>query len=654
MKNQIFKSVLSLVLSATLLLGGVSPALAAETSKPEINVSEETKTISKNDADNLSTKLTLGKTTTDYLETKDSEEWYKFTTTQRGYFRLNFKINDYSDQTTVNSGWNVEIFNSKDLNNPIKGYKGIKSERLFPILPMQAGDYYIKVSVFNRSNNGQYAPVGCKYDLNVGFTASSVWELEGNNDTSAIANTIIANTAYYGTLYYNNDVDWYKVGVSSNGYMNLTLGVPSSTNRDEINSGWNVTIYDAEGNELKTVKNIKNAYTFPALSAPKGSYYIRVSAYNASNSGQYAPVDCTYSLNLNHKASSVWETEYNNSNATADTMKLATDYYGSLYYNSDVDWYKVATTKNGYFKVSLNLDSSVDVDSVNSGWNISIMDGQLNEIVTYSKITRNWTSDILPYPKGTYYVKVSAYNSSNNGQYAPVDCTYKLKVTNTESSTWESEDNNARNKSDKISLNKTYKGMLINSSDQDWYKVSVSAAGKIKLNLKKDSSVNIDDVGNGWNVYVYKTDSTNPVCKLERVTTTSSVEATVGKGTYYIKVIPNYAYSGCPTRLTYNLSVKYAQTPAKVTITKATPAKKQVTLKWKQSKKADGYYIYRSTSKKGTYTKVATIKKGSTVKYTDKKLKAKKTYYYKVVAYNTDNGVTATASASAIVNKKTK
>ena len=193
----------------------------------------------------------------------------------------------------------------------------------------------------------------------------------------------------------------------------------------------------------------------------------------------------------------------------------------------------------------------------------------------------------------------------------------------------------------------------MNENDQDWYKFTLSAAGKVKLTLSKDSSVNVDDVKDGWIVYLYKTDSSKAVCELKEIQTTASTEVSLAKGTYYIKVVPDWSYA-CPTRETYNLSVKYAQTPAKVTGLKATAGKKQVALKWKQSKKADGYYIYRSTSKKGTYTKVATIKKGSTVKYTDKKLKAKKTYYYKVVAYNTDNGVTATASASAIVNKKTK
>lgn len=129
------------------------------------------------------------------------------------------------------------------------------------------------------------------------------------------------------------------------------------------------------------------------------------------------------------------------------------------------------------------------------------------------------------------------------------------------------------------------------------------------------------------------------------------------KGTYYIKVCAADSYSEgrTPCQCIYDLKVSYSQTPAKVTLKSAKAGKKQVTLTWAKAKKATGYYIYRSTSKNGKYTKIATVKKAATVKYTDKKsLKSKKTYYYKVVAYHTANGVTATASASAVKYAKTK
>lgn len=81
---------------------------------------------------------------------------------------------------------------------------------------------------------------------------------------------------------------------------------------------------------------------------------------------------------------------------------------------------------------------------------------------------------------------------------------------------------------------------------------------------------------------------------------------------------------------------------------------KSAALTWKKLNGATGYQIYRAASKKGKYTKVATIKKGTTVKYTDSKLQAKKTYYYKIRPYLTVSKKNTYGSFSGIVTVKTK
>lgn len=61
-------------------------------------------------------------------------------------------------------------------------------------------------------------------------------------------------------------------------------------------------------------------------------------------------------------------------------------------------------------------------------------------------------------------------------------------------------------------------------------------------------------------------------------------------------------------------------------------SKKTVTVTWKKVKGATGYIVYRATKKNGKYKAVKTITKASTTKFKNKKLKKKKTYYYKVRA----------------------
>lgn len=80
--------------------------------------------------------------------------------------------------------------------------------------------------------------------------------------------------------------------------------------------------------------------------------------------------------------------------------------------------------------------------------------------------------------------------------------------------------------------------------------------------------------------------------------------------------------------------VIYARTaPAKVSSAAKAVNGKTIKISWKKVEKADGYQIYRSTSKNGKYVRVKTIANGKALSYQQSKLK-KGTYYYKVRAYS--------------------
>ncbi|MBQ4069235.1 MAG: Ig-like domain-containing protein [Lachnospiraceae bacterium] len=61
--------------------------------------------------------------------------------------------------------------------------------------------------------------------------------------------------------------------------------------------------------------------------------------------------------------------------------------------------------------------------------------------------------------------------------------------------------------------------------------------------------------------------------------------------------------------------------------------KNTIKIKWNKNNYATGYIIYRSVGNSKSYKKVATIKSKTKVTFTDKNVKAKKTYYYSVKAY---------------------
>ena len=76
-----------------------------------------------------------------------------------------------------------------------------------------------------------------------------------------------------------------------------------------------------------------------------------------------------------------------------------------------------------------------------------------------------------------------------------------------------------------------------------------------------------------------------------------------------------------------------------------------VNVKWTKDKNADGYVVYRSTRKNGTYTKIATVNSGN---YWDILIKNKTTYYYKVKSYQGSGASRVYSEESNVLSIKVK
>lgn len=128
------------------------------------------------------------------------------------------------------------------------------------------------------------------------------------------------------------------------------------------------------------------------------------------------------------------------------------------------------------------------------------------------------------------------------------------------------------------------------------------------------------------------------------------------KTSYYYSVQAVSKKWGVKSGYNKNILVKTqaaVKAPGKTTLT-VTPGKKKAYLKWKKATDAQGYIVYRSTSKNGTYKAIAAIKKGTTIKYTDQKVSSKRTYYYRVRAYRVVNGKKMYGSYSSVKAAKIK
>lgn len=120
--------------------------------------------------------------------------------------------------------------------------------------------------------------------------------------------------------------------------------------------------------------------------------------------------------------------------------------------------------------------------------------------------------------------------------------------------------------------------------------------------------------------------------------------------TYYYSVRAEGSLYGVNYRTGSSNKIK-ARTELKTPVIKTKAATKKVTIEISKVSGAQGYVIYRATSKKGTYKKLATVKGTS---YTDKGLTSKKSYYYKVRAYRSQKGKNVYSAFCDVVRTVTK
>ncbi len=161
-------------------------------------------------------------------------------------------------------------------------------------------------------------------------------------------------------------------------------------------------------------------------------------------------------------------------------------------------------------------------------------------------------------------------------------------------------------------------------------KAASAAYNKVKISWNKAADAS------GYEVYQYNA-KTKKYVKVATVKGTSYTKSGLTTGTVY-----SYKVRAYKTIDKKNIYGSYSKTvSAKPSLGKVAGVKtvnisgKAVKVTWKKVSGANGYKLYRSTKKNGSYKLVKTVKGSKAVKYTNKKLKKGKTYFYKVRAYKT-------------------
>ena len=341
--------------------------------------------------------------------------------------------------------------------------------------------------------------------------------------------------------------------------------------------------------------------------------------YRKSSSGSYSNI------------ATVETTSYSDTDLSDDTTYYykvkAVNSSGTSSYSSTVH----ATTDESYAlpaptELSATADGSEEIDlewdSVDEATSYVIYRATSSSS-TYTQIatakTTNYTNTDLP-DDTTYYYKVKAKNSSGTSAFSPA-----AHATTEESDT--------------LSAPKSLNAEVVSSSriDLEWHSVSVATS-----------------------YYVYKsTSSSGGYNKLGKTTNTSYKCTGLSEDTtYYFKV---KAVNGSDTSPYSSYVRETTEESDDDTLSAPTDlsAKAQnsgeIYLNWDSVSAADSYYVYRSTSSSGTYTRIARPTASS---YRDTDLSANTTYYYKVKAVdgsdisNYSSTVHATANSSSSNSSK--
>ena len=344
--------------------------------------------------------VALGTAITGQLATSADVDFYSVAATSAGTLSVVF---DVPTSSTYSDYFELGLYNS---TGTLLSLFTTGVDKTYTVGAPAAGTYYIGIDS-TYANNYNFS--SGQYIFTVSNTAggANTYEAESNN-TRATANAVALGTAIKGQLASSSDIDYFSVAATTAGTLSVVFDVPtSSTYSDYFELG----LYNSTGTLLSLFSTgTDKTYTVGVSTA--GTYYIGIDSTYANN---YNYSSGQYSLTVSNTAGSanVYETESNNTRATANALTLGTAMTGQLSVASDVDYYTFSAASAGV--VSLGIKTPTN--SAYSYFKISVYDEaglQINTMQTGADA--NWNVNV--HGAGKYYVAIAGGTYYNSGQYS--------------------------------------------------------------------------------------------------------------------------------------------------------------------------------------------------------------------------------------------
>ncbi len=526
------------------------------------NASESVSGISPLDTQGKYTSV-FKKPQTDFLASKTQVKTYEFTVSKRGVISYSMSHPASFDL----SGWNVRLYYEYYVN----GVDGKKAYRLINTLQTDSGkevDTSVNIGVMP----GNYRLVvsageiynASTYELSCTFEARTDYEVE-YNDTLSRYTEIFSGLPVHGTAYNSTgaaDVDCFMFRVDYPSYVNISFEHPK---KDLVSVCWRLILTDADGNEIFAKSSLfsQEKIESGSIGLAPGAYFISVATH--------VYYDVEYTLTFNKTASEAFESEINDTAATADKITFSSAVSGSCSdrsTNVDKDWYTFTLSADGY--VNLKFTHTVsDKENTYDTWRISLYNEKKN--LLYRKNipmnSESLKSPSLGLAKGKYYILID-----NEDMRSSLE-TYTLEASFVKSSRWEKEPNNSLNFANKLTAASAVNGTMVEIAtdyDTDYFKLTLDKKQNISLSLshsKKTGSKEVfvftlydkdmkpvapcDKNGeyyfNAFGEIIYKV--SNTLDAAETLVYYNSLPA----GTYYVKVTSGIYYSNMKYSLTYKI-----------------------------------------------------------------------------------------------------
>lgn len=212
-------------------------------------------------------------------------DYYKYRFNKSGCVRFTFSAEETSN---INYGWRISVYDKSQKRISMFDYvndKGVISTRY----NFKKGSViYIKVEAAD-NHDYYYSPIDMLYSIKLQSVSTKGWERPEKNDS--FANATVVTTSKSGTLYTNDDVDFYKFTTTKKA---RTIRFTTSGNSDKLGGGYNIRIYDSKKKEIKKCyrSGIMSYYYYKFK--PGKTYYIRI--YGGNYNG--TPVDEKYTVKL--------------------------------------------------------------------------------------------------------------------------------------------------------------------------------------------------------------------------------------------------------------------------------------------------------------------------------------------------------------------